>query len=102
LQTKEGLSLRHVIQNTKICEILRATVGKTFDPLNGHHIPCNLVAHSMFTFPVPWDPRNFPTFDPLNGHHILCNLVAHNMFTFPVPWDPRIFFSWFCCLGLGV
>ncbi len=49
MQTKEGLSLRHVIQKTKICGILRAVVGKTFDPLNVHHIPCNLIAHSMLT-----------------------------------------------------
>jgi hypothetical protein len=49
LQTKEGLSLRYVIQKTKICGILRAVVGKTFDPLNVHHIPCNLIAHSMLT-----------------------------------------------------
>jgi hypothetical protein len=54
LQTKEGLSLRHVIQNTMIYGILRAAVGKTFDQLNGHHIPCNLVAYSMLTFPIPW------------------------------------------------
>jgi hypothetical protein len=37
--------------------ILKVTVGKTFDPLNGHHIPCNLVAHNMLTVPIPWDPR---------------------------------------------
>jgi len=59
LQTKEGLSLWHVIENTKICGILSVAVGKRFDPLNGHHIPCNLVAHSMLTFPIPWDPRFF-------------------------------------------
>jgi len=46
-------------KKTKICGILRAAVGKTIDPLNVHHVPCNLVAHSMLTFPIPWDPRIF-------------------------------------------
>jgi hypothetical protein len=60
LQTKEGLSLRHVIQNTKICGILRAAVEKTFDPLNVHHIPCNLVAHYKYSpFPFLWIQDSF-------------------------------------------
>jgi len=39
--------------------ILRAAVGKTFDLLNGPHIPCNLIAYSMLTIPIPWYPRIF-------------------------------------------
>jgi len=62
LQTKEGLFLRRVIQNTKICGILRAAVEKTFDSLNVHYIPCNLVANSMLTFPIPSDSRFFFSF----------------------------------------